>query len=232
MSLAQDLSYLTQRLQMREEAQGEEETLDRLPQAIAWLTASGTVENAVQSGEMIPDFELTDSHGRIVNLQSLLDRGPAVITFYLDGQCPYCQLALRSLQEALPDINAAGASLLAISLEPPHQAVATVRANALTFPVLSDPGGRIGRLFGLVYRLPSDLIEGYRQIGVRSFDFEAESGLLPLAATYVVDETGIAAYAFVDPDPTQRAEPAILLAALNELRSQHPQANAMPPICG
>jgi AhpC/TSA family/Transposase DDE domain len=38
-----------------------------------------------------------------------------VLTFYRGAWCPFCNLQLRSLQHALPEVQALGASLLAIS---------------------------------------------------------------------------------------------------------------------
>ena len=47
--------------------------------------------------------------------RDLLTNGPVVVTFYRGEWCPYCNLQLRALQEALPEITSTGATLVAIS---------------------------------------------------------------------------------------------------------------------
>ncbi len=57
----------------------------------------------------------------------------------------------------MPDITAAGASLVAITPEIPDQSLSTVEKHELTFEVLSDGGNEVARQFGLVFQLPADL---------------------------------------------------------------------------
>ena len=52
-----------------------------------------------------------------VDTVELLRHGPLVISFYRGGWCPYCNIELRSLQRMLPDIQALGASLIALSVK-------------------------------------------------------------------------------------------------------------------
>jgi peroxiredoxin len=60
------------------------------------------------------------------------------VTFYRGGWCPYCNLELRAYQPALPQIEAAGARLVAISPESPDDALTTLEKNSLRFEVLPD----------------------------------------------------------------------------------------------
>jgi thiol-disulfide isomerase/thioredoxin len=54
-----------------------------------------------------------------LDVGTLLKRGPVIVTFYRGGWCPYCNLELGAFQKILPDITAAGATLVAISPEKP-----------------------------------------------------------------------------------------------------------------
>jgi peroxiredoxin len=83
---------------------------------------------------------LPDTHGHVLALKTLLDRGPVVISFYRGGWCPFCNLELRGLQGVLPEIVQVGASLVAISPQLPGNSLSTEEKNQLTFPVLSDVG--------------------------------------------------------------------------------------------
>lgn len=187
--------------------------------AIERLRRTGIAEACLQVGETAPDFQLPDTDGRIVSLEASLRSGPVVVTFYRGGWCPYCNLALRALHQAMARLEAERASLLAITPQLAEGVRETRERLGLDFPMLADHDNRTARLFGLVFRLPDDLIALYRRLGV---DIAAANGTaeweLPLPATYVVAPDGVVAYAMVDVDYTHRAEPADIVAALRRLK--------------
>src|ERR1700737_2025428 len=93
--------------------------LQDLLSPIGQLINSGAAENALKEGAQAPNFILPDARGNAVRLSHLLAQGPVVMTFFRGQWCPYCHLALRAYQHALPHIQARGASLLAISPQTP-----------------------------------------------------------------------------------------------------------------
>ena len=80
------------------------ERLQTNAQTISDLVASGLSASALREGDVVPDFALPDTHGHVLALKTLLDRGPVVISFYRGGWCPFCNLELRGLQRVLPEI--------------------------------------------------------------------------------------------------------------------------------
>ncbi len=78
-----------------------------------------TTSVGVEVGQQAPDFTLPDALGKAVRLSHLLEQGPVVMTFYRGQWCPYCHLALRAYQHALPHMQAKGATLVAISPQTP-----------------------------------------------------------------------------------------------------------------
>jgi hypothetical protein len=85
----------------------------------AELIASGQAERALKAGNLAPAFELSDPDGHPVRSADLLARGPLIISFYRGVWCPYCNMELQALQAALPEIEARGAGLVAISPQSP-----------------------------------------------------------------------------------------------------------------
>ena len=75
------------------------------------LIASGLADRSIKQGEKAPDFVLPNVNGENVQLSHLLTQGPVVLIFYRGGWCPYCNLALRSYQAILPEIQADGMRL-------------------------------------------------------------------------------------------------------------------------
>jgi peroxiredoxin len=169
------------------------------------LVASGIKVSALKEGDRVRDFILMDTHGQQVRVQRLLEKGPVVISFYRGGWCPYCNIELRGLQRVLPEITALGASLVAISPQLPDNSLSTEEKNHLAFPVLSDVGNIVARQFGIVYRLPDDLLETYVAFNHGLADMNGEDGAteLPMPATYVLDPSGVVRVAFVDEDYTK-----------------------------
>src|ERR1700722_6297104 len=88
---------------------------------------------AIGIDDHAPDFTLPDAQGKSVSLAEMLRHGPTVVTFYLGGWCPYCNLQLRAYQAALPEMTALGAGLVATSPQLPDCSLSTAEANELIF---------------------------------------------------------------------------------------------------
>jgi peroxiredoxin len=179
---------------------------------------NGLAKTALKVGDRAPPIVLNNAAGETVDVSTLLAHGPVILTFYRGGWCPYCNLELRAFQRALPDIKAAGASLVAISPEKPDDTLSTAQKNALSFQVLSDVGQRVGRAFGLVYEFTDELKSAYRGFGldIPTKNGSADEWALPISATYVIDRNGVIAYAHTDPDYRDRADPLDILASLKQ----------------
>ena len=197
-----------------------EDALPVLMKATKELEESGIVGRAPKKGDKLESFELPNQTGDSRSLDDLRKNGPVVVTFYRGGWCPYCNLQLQSYQKMLPEIKAAGASLVAITPETPDASLSTAEKNELKFDVLTDKDASYARQLKLVFTLPEELRPIYKNFGI---DVEAHNGEgkfdLPLAATFVVDTDGTIVYAMVDSDYTVRAEPSEILASLKSLNT-------------
>ena len=122
---------------------------------------------------------------------------------------------MQAYQQILPEIRDRGASLAAISPEPPSQTLTTAEKNALEFAVLSDVGNAVARRYGVVFRVTDALKQPMQTLGVDVAKHnEDPSWELPIPATYVVDRGGVIRLAFVEVDYRKRLEPREILAAL------------------
>ena len=186
------------------------------------VAASGIYDRALKTGGKAPDFTLQNPQGQPTRLSDLLKKGPVVLTWYRGGWCPYRNLALAALAEKLPAINAAGGQLVALTPELPGFADETTKKRGLPFTVLSNPGNRVAREYGVVFKMTPD-VAAAMQKGAKLHERNGdESDELPLAAAYVIAKDGTVTYAFLDADYRNRAEPSRLVDALNALRSGKP----------
>jgi peroxiredoxin len=194
------------------------EVRDAMVRADLELAASGITPRALKAGDRAPDFRLPDARSSYVRLKSLLEAGPVVLAFYRGGWCPYCNLELRALQQALPEITRLGATLVAVSPQTPDESLSTAQKNALVFPVLSDAGSATAKSFGIAYYLAEELRPIYTRFGHALPDKNGDqSWVLPIPATWVIDTDGAIALAYVDVDYRNRLEPAQIFTALQSL---------------
>ncbi len=183
------------------------------------LIASGQAERALKAGDRAPEFTLPDPEGKLVASRELLAKGPLVVTFYRGAWCPYCNLDLQALEEARPEIEARGASLVAISQQTAANSRKSQRSNKVGFPIVGDKGGELAEKFGLRWHLPEDLQAIHKQLGADLVAFNGEnSWTLPMPARYVIGQDGIIAYAEINPDYTRRPEPSDVFSILDQLK--------------
>ena len=187
--------------------------------SIETLVQTDIAKQSLKVGAKAPDFTLPDVFGKQVTLSELLQRGPVVVTFYRGEWCPFCNLMLHAYQNILPQIQALGASLVAISPQTPDHSLSTLEKKELTFTVLSDVGNTVARQYKLVFALQEQFRALYTSIGsdVPTFDGD-NSWELPMPGTFIIDQESVIRLAFVHEDHTRRLEPAALLDSLRALK--------------
>jgi peroxiredoxin len=199
-------------------AQIPSEIAGRIKTGVDEVTTSG-VAPGLAVGDTAPDFTLSDALGQQVALAELLAQGPVVVTFYRGEWCPYCNLQLRALQQALPEITAKGATLVAISPQAPDHGLTMTEKNELAFPVLSDLDQSVSESYKVRFDLTGELED--LQVNLFQNDPAVHNAdgrrSLPVPSTFVIDRTGTVRFASVDADWRVRAEPADVIAALEGL---------------
>src|SRR5947209_4504861 len=181
--------------------------LQALLSPIGQLINSGAAEQALKEGAQAPDFDLPDAHGTTVRLSHLLTQGPVIMTFYRGQWCPYCQLALRAYQQVLPYMQARGATLVAISPQTQDHSRAMAEKLELTFALLSDMGNQVARQYGLVFTIDEAVRRAHKQVCADLPAFNGDSSWgLPMAGSFLVDQSGTVRLAFVHPDFTRRLD--------------------------
>ena len=192
----------------------------RIDAAIREIEASGTAPG-LSVGDRAPEFTLPDQAGRPVSLTERLATGPVVLVFYRGDWCPLCNVHLRALQSALPEIGAKGASLLGVSPQAPDRALSIADNAGLAFEVLSDVHQDVIRAYKLQFSTPADLqdvIGNVFQTDLRAHTADG-SWRLPVPATFIIDRAAVIRAAHVSADFRTRMEPTAILAALEELSS-------------
>jgi peroxiredoxin len=191
------------------------ETQEIHAQAVAALQGRCLAANILPVGAKAPAFELRDHDGKMVSSSDLLAKGRLVLCFIRGRWCPFCVGQMEAMNLVLPQIAQAGASLVAISPQTVKQAYFMHDQHNLHFPLLSDSGNKVARLFGLTYRVPELQEAVYRRAFVNlPFTNGDESWELPIPATFILERDGTVLYASGNEDYTERPEPSDIVVAL------------------
>ena len=179
------------------------------------LVASGIAGGILPVGAQAPGFELADQDGELVSSAQLLGRGRLLLCFFRGRWCPFCVAQLEAMDRVLHLVEGAGASLVGISPQTAKQSYFMHNQHRLRFPLLSDPGNKVARQFGLVYRVPEEQQAVYaRSFTNLPFINGDDSWELPVPATYILRRDARVMFASANPDYTVRPEPQDLLNVL------------------
>src|SRR5690242_16376194 len=90
-------------------------TLEVHARVISDLKAQGLATKSLAVGGRASEFSLPDHNGKPISSADLLRRGRLVLCFFRGRWDPFCCGQMEAMNRALPAIDAAGASLAAIS---------------------------------------------------------------------------------------------------------------------
>ncbi len=127
----------------------------------------------IRVGDPAPDFSLLDGSGRKISLSALKGR-PVVLFFYPKDNTAICTKEACSFRDRNAEFRALGAEIFGISADHAASHQGFSKSLGLGYPLLSDPGGRTARRYGVRRLL----------------------GLLPGRATFVIDRNGIVRMSF------------------------------------
>jgi len=215
------MATLKQQTEAKVEAgrKGNPDFMAGVDQVIAQAKSFQQGNDALKVGKNAPHFELPNAQGKSTSLADLLTKGPVVITFYRGSWCPYCNLQLKALQARLADIQALGATLVAISPQVPDGSLTADEIHNMDFTVLSDQDAQVAAEYGVAWQVPEFLLDHMRTD--RQLDLEAinngNTNIIPIPATFILNSDGEVTWRFVDVDYRIRSEPADIIEALQKL---------------
>ena len=128
----------------------------------------------LEPGEAAPEFKLPDADGSTVGLSDF--RGQKVILFvYPAAMTPGCTKEACGFRDSLDDFAAAGYAVVGLSPDKPEKLAKFRAAEALTYPLLSDPS--------------KETLTAYGAYGEKSLYGKTVVGVI--RSTFVIDEQGV-----------------------------------------
>lgn len=186
---------------------------------VAELKAQQLAGKVLSVGAKAPSFELPDHNGKLVSSGDLFAKGRVVLLFIRGRWCPFCVGQVEAMNYIAPQVEASGASLIAISPQTEKQAYFMHDQHKLAFPLLVDARNEVARRFGLVYRVPDEQQQLYRRTFVNlPLANGDDTWTLPIPATYILERDGTILFADANEDYTERPEPLEILSILERAR--------------
>lgn len=172
-------------------------------------------------GDRMPLFWLTDERGQLLGMQSLLNRGPLILSFNRGHWCPYCKLDLFALAEVYDDVRQCGGDILSIMPDIARFTLPSREMHKLPFSILSDVDLGYSLSMNMVFWVGDDVTSLYKEFGIELEQYhDNRSWYLPIAAKFVIAQSGIVISRHIDVEFRKRADPRLLVDALQKERSR------------
>ena len=157
----------------------------------------------IETGSILPEFELLDQNGQLFKLQDHLGKKNLVIYFYPKDETLGCTREACSFRDTFSDFIDFDAEVIGISDDGIESHRKFAKHHGLPFTLLSDPDGKVRNLFGVP----------------RGF-----FGLAPGRTTYIADKKGEIVYIFNSQiDPRKHVE--IALDILKKIKDKQNRIN-------
>jgi len=120
--------------------------------AMACAQESGKKLNHMETlevGDQVPRFVLKDQNGLDVDIADYIGKKKLVIYFYPKDESPGCTKEACAFRDSFADYTDAGAMVIGINSGSVASHRAFAEKHGLPFTLLSDPGNRVLKLFGV-----------------------------------------------------------------------------------
>lgn len=116
------------------------------------------VKTGIAVGNRAIDFELPDLEGKQVKLLETVGKNQVTVLNFWATWCPPCRAEIPDLNRFYEKYNRQQVMVLGVNLqEDPGQVKGFVKKNGMKFPVLTDTGGKIAKLYN-VYAIPTTFV--------------------------------------------------------------------------
>lgn len=152
-----------------------------------------------------PDFKGKDQLGNDIRLKDMLKEGPVVLVFYRGEWCPYCNKALKKLEDSLQFITDKGARLIAITPEKTPSVAKTVEKTGASFSIISDDKLKIMKAYDVAFQVDEKTVKRYKSFDIDLAGNNGDNGAyLPVPAVYIINKEGSVTFRYFEPDYKKR----------------------------
>ena len=167
-------------------------------------------------GELAPGIVGKDQNGKLINSKELLKEYQILLIFYRGNWCPYCKKHLSSLASHLKEFQDKGVFVIVVTPEKVEKTKETGNEFNDDFSIIHDVGNKIMTAYKVAFAVDEQSVpKYYEKITERLNEYnEDNNNVLPVPATYLIDQSGKIAYVHYDPDYKNRSDLDEILKSL------------------
>jgi peroxiredoxin len=168
-------------------------------------------------GETAPLITGKDQNGKSINSSEILKDSQILLIFYRGNWCPYCKKHLSSLETHLKELQDKGVFVIVVSPEKIEKTQETANEYNNDFSIIHDVGNRIMTAYKVVFTVNQQSVpKYYEKITEKINEYnEDNNNVLPVPATYLIDQSGKISYVHYDPDYKKRSNLDEILTLLD-----------------
>lgn len=166
------------------------------------LPPTSIEERALAVGTVAPPIVLDDHQGRRFSLEEATKAAPVVVVFFRGEWCPLCARQLMELAEHQQELDATGATVVALHPDSAELSQALAEETKWPYPILIDADRSVIKSYGI---------------------FDAENNTA-WPTIYIVDQAGVLRYRGLSETKDERPTSKHVLAALRAVAPRTPDS--------
>jgi len=181
------------------------------------VSLSAQINNEhLKVGEKAPQIIGVDQNGKKINSTEILKQNKILMVFYRGNWCPHCKKHIGSLQEHLNEFTKKGIFVMVVTPESIDKTKETAEKWKTNFSIVHDVNNKIMNNYKVAFEVNKENVPnyyGYVTNKVASYNVE-NNNVLPVPATYIIDQNGKISYVQYDPDYKNRSDFSEILKSL------------------
>ncbi len=173
------------------------------------LNLSAQIDNEhLKVGEDAPEIIGVDQNGQKINSTEILKDNKILMVFYRGNWCPHCKKHLGSLQEHLNELIEKGIYVIVVSPESVEKTKETTELWHVNFSIIHDVNNKIMNDYKVAFEVNQKNVPNYYEsITKKVAEYNVKNNnVLPVPATYMIDQNGKISYVQYDPDYKNRSD--------------------------
>ena len=167
--------------------------------AVCYLPAQSV--QVLKPGDKAPSFTAKDDKGKVWNSEDHIGKDVVVIYFYPAAMTGGCTKQACSYRDNLKDLSAYDVDVVGISGDYPEGLRIFRDVYNLNFTLLSDPEGKVARLFGVPVHEGGEILRE-----VEGHDVTLRRGVTAERYTFVIGKDGKILYSAKVTDPAHDSQ--------------------------
>ncbi|NNC70704.1 MAG: AhpC/TSA family protein [Flavobacteriaceae bacterium] len=161
----------------------------------------------LQVGELAPTIAGVDQTGKKIDSETILKEHKILLLFYRGNWCPYCKKHLKKLSENLELLTKKGYYVVVVTPEKAEKTRETSSLVKAGYSIIHDSDNKIMNAYKVAFEVNDKNVTsyyGFTKKKVAKYNTE-NNNVLPVPATYIIDQNGKISYVHYDPDYSNRA---------------------------